>query len=116
MSWFSVLKSSSDAREIRRQARPIVNQMVEEFVSERNKITLGELEAFVKNEISNSGILQNLVLPNHNPNHRGRLIRSRHGNFVNMALYKIKEMGFRRVNERREGKRISVYIRGNKNV
>lgn len=117
MSWFSVLKSTTESsREVRRQARPVVNQMVEQFASDKNEITPGELEAFVREEITNSGIFQNSVLPNHSPNHRGRLIRSSHSHFVNMAFYKIREMGFTRVDDTKKRSNRSVYVRGDGNV
>lgn len=98
MSWFSVLKSNrpSDtlrrAKRVRAAARPLVFEAVDEFLANRNEVRTSELRNIsegIVDDLRAHPDLQDLT-----PGSRGALIKNQTGNFISMAVYRARELGF----------------------
>ena len=66
MSWFSVLKKKTRTRHVRNMyrkirtvARPIVNNLIEKYASDKNSIDMQEIRELIQREIIDSKVLHN---------------------------------------------------------
>ena len=131
MSWFSVLKIKTRKRHVRDMyrkvrtvARPIVNDLIEKYASDKNDISVDELRELIQREIIDSKVLHNHTgladIPGEEVNEvaarsggpRHRYIISSAGHFLKMATYKLRQMGFERKQKNVSGITVSYYSRG----
>ena len=119
MSWFSILKKRNRpaaqqkiAKKVRRVARPFINEAVENFLADKNEVTMSELRNIVKESTSN--LRTHPDLQDLNPTQRGRYLTEEKGAFLSIATYKTRELGFilQPAKTRLGKKQESKYIRG----
>jgi hypothetical protein len=124
MSWEDILKVTAKGRRVRKvirtTLRPVIQEMVEDFTEGRNEIERAEVENFIN---SNSQELKDILYerqeegPNQDPALEG-YTRMALGNtyrgslpgLINIAIVKLKEMGYEQVFRRVGGRRITIYV------
>ena len=132
MSWFSLLKKKNRTRHVRDMykkvrtvARPILDDLMEKYASDKNKIYTKDIEELIQREIIDSGILYNhpdlADIPGENfaagrasrfkgPRHR--YVNSSKPQYMKIATYKLRQIGFERKEETLSGIKVSYYNRG----
>ena len=98
MTWFFVLKREKHSKAMRKKvrtvARPIVNNVVEKYASNKKRIDMEEIRDLVQREMIDSNILFNHPDLS-DVSSKGHHIRASFANMLNMATYKIRQMGFK---------------------
>lgn len=124
MSWEDILKVTAKGRRVRKvirtTLRPVIREMVEDFAGGRNEIERREVENFIQ---SNSQELKDILYerqragPNQDPALEGysrmalgNTYRGSLPGLINIAIVKLKDMGYEQMFRRVGGQKISIYV------